>query len=93
LPLSLIPPPLFRLSLSPIASLLRYRIAFPFELKLTNTAESAQDPDREYQLFAVVVHVGAGASHGHYVALVRSHNHWLLFDDDTVDLVEEASIQ
>lgn len=72
---------------------LSYRIAFPFELKLTNTAESAEDPDREYQLFAVVVHVGAGASHGHYVALVRSHHHWLLFDDDTVDLVEEASIQ
>jgi len=72
---------------------IRSRIAFPFELKLTNTAESAVDPDREYQLFAVVVHVGAGASHGHYVSLVRSHHHWLLFDDDTVELVEEASIQ
>ena len=37
--------------------------------------------------------VGAGPSHGHYICLVRSHKHWLLFDDDTVDLVEEGSLQ
>ena len=72
---------------------LSYRIAFPLELKLTNTAETAAEPDRKYSLFAVVVHVGAGPSHGHYICLVRSHKHWLLFDDDTVDLVEEGSLQ
>ena len=55
---------------------LSYRIAFPLELKLTNTAETAAEPDRKYSLFAVVVHVGAGPSHGHYICLVRSHKHW-----------------
>jgi len=71
---------------------LSYRISFPLELKLTNTAECTTDPDRTYLLFAVVVHVGSGANHGHYIALVRSHQHWLLFDDDSVDLIEESSI-
>ncbi|KAF2284040.1 hypothetical protein GH714_018430 [Hevea brasiliensis] len=53
---------------------LSYRVVFPLELKLSNTME---DADIEYSLFAVVVHVGSGPNHGHYVSLVKSHNHWL----------------
>lgn len=71
---------------------LSYRIAFPLELKLTNTADDAGSPDRAYRLFAVVVHVGSSATHGHYVAIVRSRQHWLLFDDESVELIEEGSI-
>ncbi|KAK8517383.1 hypothetical protein V6N12_016235, partial [Hibiscus sabdariffa] len=52
---------------------LSYRVVFPVELKLSNTVE---DADSEYSLFAVVVHVGSGPNHGHYVSLVKSHNHW-----------------
>lgn len=37
---------------------LTYRVAFPFELRLFNTVDDAQDPDRLYQLFAIVVHIG-----------------------------------
>jgi ubiquitin carboxyl-terminal hydrolase 9/13 len=37
---------------------LSYRVAFPFELRLFNTVDDAQDPDRLYELFAIVVHVG-----------------------------------
>lgn len=37
---------------------LSYRVAFPFELRLFNTVDDAPDPDRLYQLFAIVVHIG-----------------------------------
>ncbi|WOL02746.1 hypothetical protein Cni_G11465 [Canna indica] len=69
---------------------LSYRVVFPLELKLNNTIE---DSDAEYSLFAVVVHVGIGPNHGHYVSLVKSHNHWLCFDDETVEMVDESSVQ
>ncbi|GFP87062.1 ubiquitin carboxyl-terminal hydrolase 3 [Phtheirospermum japonicum] len=69
---------------------LSYRVVFPLELKLSNTVE---DADSEYSLFAVVVHVGSGPNHGHYVSLVKSHNHWLFFDDENVEMVDESAIQ
>lgn len=37
---------------------LAYRVAFPLELRLFNTVDDAQDPDRLYELFAIVVHIG-----------------------------------
>ncbi|KAJ8453044.1 hypothetical protein Cgig2_014807 [Carnegiea gigantea] len=69
---------------------LSYRVVFPLELKLTNTME---DADSEYSLFAVVVHVGTGPNHGHYVSLVKSHNHWLFFDDENVEIIDESAVQ
>ncbi|THU53126.1 hypothetical protein C4D60_Mb10t11130 [Musa balbisiana] len=68
---------------------LSYRVVFPMELKLMNTVE---DPDTEYSLFAVVVHIGTGPNHGHYVSLVKSHNHWLYFDDETVEMIDESTM-
>ncbi|XP_027112847.1 ubiquitin carboxyl-terminal hydrolase 3-like [Coffea eugenioides] len=69
---------------------LSYRVVFPLELKLSNTVENA---DSEYSLFAVVVHVGSGPNHGHYVSLVKSHNHWLFFDDENVEMIDESAVQ
>ncbi|KAG5611505.1 hypothetical protein H5410_022786 [Solanum commersonii] len=69
---------------------LSYRVVFPLELKLSNTVE---DADTEYSLFAVVVHVGSGPNHGHYVSLVKSHNHWLFFDDENVEMIDESAVQ
>ncbi|CAA0841814.1 Ubiquitin carboxyl-terminal hydrolase 3 [Striga hermonthica] len=69
---------------------LSYRVVFPIELKLSNTVE---DADAEYSLFAVVVHVGSGPNHGHYVSLVKSHNHWLFFDDENVEMIDESVVQ
>ncbi|XP_043697618.1 ubiquitin carboxyl-terminal hydrolase 3-like isoform X2 [Telopea speciosissima] len=69
---------------------LSYRVVFPLELKLSNTVE---DADLEYSLFAVVVHVGSGPNHGHYVSLVKSHNHWLFFDDENVEIIDESAVQ
>ena len=44
------------------------------------------------QLFAVVVHVGSGPNHGHYVCLVKSHGQWLTYDDDTVELMDDDAM-
>lgn len=45
--------------------------------------------ETSYRLFAVVVHIGRGPNHGHYVAVVKSGGRWLLFDDEIVELVNE----
>ena len=37
---------------------LTYRVAFPMELRLFNTVDDTDDPDRLYELYAIVVHVG-----------------------------------
>ena len=42
---------------------LAYRVAFPFELRLFNTVDDAEDPDRLYELFAIVVHIGTYVQH------------------------------
>lgn len=72
---------------------LSYRVVFPLELRLCNTSDDAEDPDRLYALFAVVVHVGSGPNQGHYVALIKSHGQWLMFDDDCVEPKDESEIQ
>mmetsp|Transcript_7442 Transcript_7442/g.22625 ORF Transcript_7442/g.22625 Transcript_7442/m.22625 type:complete len:440 (+) Transcript_7442:329-1648(+) len=72
---------------------LSYRVVFPLEYRLSNTSDDAEDPDRCYSLFAVVVHVGSGPNHGHYVSLIKSHGHWLLFDDDCVEPKDESELQ
>ncbi len=72
---------------------LSYRVVFPLELKLCNTTDDAPGSEAEYSLFAVVVHVGSGPNHGHYVSLVKSHNHWLFFDDENVEIIDESVVQ
>ncbi|TKC52761.1 hypothetical protein EI555_011847 [Monodon monoceros] len=65
---------------------LSYRVVFPLELRLFNTSGDATNPDRMYDLVAVVVHCGSGPNRGHYIAIVKSHDFWLLFDDDIVEV-------
>ncbi|EMP37590.1 Ubiquitin carboxyl-terminal hydrolase 46, partial [Chelonia mydas] len=65
---------------------LSYRVVFPLELRLFNTSGDATNPDRMYDLVAVVVHCGSGPNRGHYIAIVKSHDFWLLFDDDIVEI-------
>eukprot|EP01135_Chromosphaera_perkinsii_P011922 Nk52_evm39s2531 gene=Nk52_evmTU39s2531 len=72
---------------------LSHRVVFPLELKLFNTSDDTVDQDRVYDLFAVVIHVGSGPNHGHYISIVKSHDYWLIFDDDNVELMEEKYIQ
>eukprot|EP00884_Botryococcus_braunii_P006933 jgi/Botrbrau1/16240/Bobra.0066s0025.1 len=72
---------------------LMYRVVFPFELKLRNTVDECPEADDLYHLLAVVVHVGAGPNHGHYVTFVKSHEHWLLLDDENVEPITEQMVQ
>ncbi|KAF7089732.1 hypothetical protein CFC21_092622 [Triticum aestivum] len=69
---------------------LSYRVVYPMELKLSSASD---DVDCEYSLFAVVVHVGNAANHGHYVSQIKSGDHWLSFDDDSVDKIQESTLQ
>ncbi|KAF8071087.1 UBP4 [Scenedesmus sp. PABB004] len=71
---------------------LMYRVVFPFELKLPNTTDDAVGQDALYSLFAVVVHVGSGPHHGHYVSLIKSKGTWLFFDDDAVEIINESTV-
>lgn len=63
-----------------------HRVVFPLELRLFNTSDDAVNPDRLYDLVAVVIHCGSGPNRGHYISIVKSHGFWLLFDDDMVDV-------
>ena len=42
---------------------LTYRVAFPFELRLFNTVDDVENPDRLYELFGIVVHIGRYGIH------------------------------
>ncbi|KAJ1847409.1 hypothetical protein LPJ73_004257, partial [Coemansia sp. RSA 2703] len=63
---------------------LSYRVNFPTELRVPNTVEETSDL---YSLTAVVVHLGGGPFHGHYISLARSGDLWVLFDDDCVEVI------
>lgn len=71
---------------------LAYRVVFPLELRLFNTSDDAEDPDRLYELCAIVVHIGAGPHHGHYIAVIKVGGRWVQFDDDVVTYIDEAEL-
>ncbi|KAH7886256.1 hypothetical protein F5I97DRAFT_2027537, partial [Phlebopus sp. FC_14] len=71
---------------------LTYRVAFPLELRLFNTVDDCPNPDRLFELFAIVVHIGNGPNHGHYVSIIKTMGTWLVFDDETVDTIKEGDI-
>jgi ubiquitin carboxyl-terminal hydrolase 12/46 len=72
---------------------LNHRVAFSRELKLPNLSQDSTSTDDLYSLFAVVVHIGSGPNHGHYVCFARTSSYkpsggaserWVMFDDDSV---------
>ncbi|KAJ7155933.1 hypothetical protein C8R43DRAFT_415806 [Mycena crocata] len=71
---------------------LAYRVAFPFELRLFNTVDDIDDADRLFNLFGIVVHIGSGPHHGHYISIIKTMGSWLVFDDDNVYPITEADI-
>ena len=65
-----------------------HRVVYPYHLRLFNTTDDAENPDKLYELYAVVVHIGSGPYHGHYVAIIKTKDWgWLLFDDEMVEPV------
>ncbi|PBK76562.1 cysteine proteinase [Armillaria solidipes] len=71
---------------------LAYRVAFPIELRLFNTVDDTEDADRLYNLFGIVVHIGTGPHHGHYISIIKTGGSWLVFDDDNVYPLPEGDI-
>ncbi|WRT69633.1 uncharacterized protein IL334_006622 [Kwoniella shivajii] len=69
-----------------------YRVPFPTQLRLPNTTEDMENPDRLYELFSVVVHIGNGPHHGHYVTLVRSKGRWIMCDDENVEPIDDDDL-
>lgn len=73
---------------------LHYRVLYPYHLRLFNTTDDAEDPDKLYELYAVVVHIGGGPYHGHYVAIIKTEDKgWLLFDDELVEPVDKDFVR
>lgn len=71
-----------------------HKVVYPYDLRLLNTTADADEPDRIYELHAVVVHIGGGAYHGHYVAIVKTLDRgWLLFDDEMVEPVDKSYLK
>lgn len=78
-------------------------ILYPMKLRLFNTTSEDSLGDQQklpddnklqdfslYGLYALVVHIGGGPMHGHYVALCKCKaGLWFLFDDETVELVDD----
>ena len=50
---------------------LTYRVAVPFELRLFNTVDDVEDPDRLYELFGIVVHIGRYGVHVVYTPVMH----------------------
>lgn len=82
-------------------------ISYPFKLRLFNTTDSKSDDIHQqsttasdendnftlYELYALVVHIGGGPMHGHYISLAKCKaGLWLLFDDETVEIVDDAYV-
>ena len=71
-----------------------HRVVYPYHLRLFNTTDDTEDPDRLYELYAVVVHIGGGPYHGHYVSIIKTEDRgWLLFDDELVEPVDKSFVQ
>ncbi|KAK5657099.1 hypothetical protein OQA88_3627 [Cercophora sp. LCS_1] len=71
-----------------------HRVVYPYHLRMFNTTEDAEDPDRMYELYAVVVHIGGNAYHGHYVSVIKTKDRgWLLFDDEMVEPVDKHFVR
>lgn len=71
-----------------------HRVVYPFHLRLFTTTDDAQDPDRLYELYAVIVHLGSTPFHGHYVSIIKTKDRgWLLFDDELVLPVDKEYVR
>ncbi|RMZ81233.1 hypothetical protein DV737_g2664, partial [Chaetothyriales sp. CBS 132003] len=71
-----------------------HKVVYPYHLRLFNTTDDAEDRDRMYELYAVVVHIGGGPYHGHYVAIIKTQDRgWLLFDDEMVEPVDRSFVR
>lgn len=60
--------------------------SFPSQLNMGRRLDDVPEPEMLYDLSAVLIHKGAAATSGHYVARIKDENsgQWWEFDDETV---------
>lgn len=64
-----------------------------YPLNLTVCSSFDDRVCRDYELNAIVIHMGAGPHHGHYVSICKNPKYgWLLFDDETVESISEETV-
>ncbi|KAJ1975551.1 deubiquitinating enzyme [Dimargaris cristalligena] len=65
-----------------------------FELDSAFKQDPGCNPSGQYDLCAVLTHIGRSSDEGHYVAWIRKDNsdEWYKYDDDRVSIVKEAEI-
>ncbi|AQZ10837.1 UBP13 (YBL067C) and UBP9 (YER098W) [Zygosaccharomyces parabailii] len=67
------------------------KVYYPLNLSVCTTFSDSVS--KSYELSGIVVHMGGGPQHGHYVSLCKNDNFgWLLFDDETVESVSESTV-
>lgn len=76
-----------------VMSKLFHRVPYPFHLRLLNTTDDAEDPDKVYELYAIIIHLGSTPTHGHYVAIVKTKHGWTLLDDELVIPVDKSYVR
>lgn len=68
-------------------------ISYPLNMRLLNTTDD-KNKAQMYELYALVVHIGGGPTHGHYISICKYRDGlWLLFDDETVEVVDSQYVQ
>ncbi|KAH3673655.1 hypothetical protein WICMUC_003558 [Wickerhamomyces mucosus] len=71
------------------------KIKYPLFLELESDypTDLSEDGHKFYELYGVVIHIGGGPHHGHYVSFVKTESQgWLLFDDETVERIDESFV-
>ena len=66
-------------------------IYYPSKLHVQSTFDATQS--KNYNLTGLVVHMGGGPQHGHYVALCKTEKYsWLIFDDETIETISDEDV-
>ena len=67
------------------------KVSYPLDLKVSSTFNPSIS--KNYELSGIVVHMGGGPQHGHYISLCKNEKFgWLLFDDETVEAISEQAV-
>ncbi|CAI4060489.1 hypothetical protein SKDZ_05G1780 [Saccharomyces kudriavzevii ZP591] len=67
------------------------KILYPISLDVSSTFDSSIS--KKYELSGVVIHMGSGPQHGHYVCICKNEKFgWLLYDDETVESIREETV-
>lgn len=69
------------------------KIKYPLSLNIKLRDDDENLIEMEYELSSLVIHIGRGPYHGHYISICKSEQFgWLLFDDEIVEAITEETV-